>query len=272
MKKLYFLGPNGTYSESAALKVQKLLKEDVEIIPVSTIAKIVELVNNSNNIAVLPIENSIEGIVRPSVDNIYLSDTLIQAQIDIKIEHCLISKGKKEDIKHIVSHPQALAQCQKYITFNFDDKIELIESTSTAKAFEIIKDKDVSWSAVVSSDLAHKTGFNIIDKNIGDIKDNKTRFVLISKNELNTGKKARTSIVFNTKNESGALLEILLIINKYKLNLVYIESRPSKKVFGEYNFFVDVDRGIDEIQDALSEIQEKCNYYKMIGSYPIFGN
>ena len=85
-------------------------------------------------------------------------------------------------------------------------------------------------------------------------------------------KDSRTSIVFNTKNESGALLKILEIFKKYDLNLVYLESRPSKKVFGEYNFFSDIDKGKDEILSALKEIEQECNFYKLLGSYPVFEN
>ncbi len=267
MKKLYFLGPKGTYSELAANKVKKILPE-YELTPVSTIAKVVDLVNKSDDIAVLPVENSIEGIVRSTIDNIYSSDVKIQKQIDIKVEHCLISKSSDiKKIKHIISHPQALAQCQKYILNNFDETIDLINTQSTAAAGECLKDKDESYSAIVSPLLAQELKYNIIDKNIGDIKENKTRFILISKENLSLGKNTRTTFVFNTKNEPGALLKILSIINKHNLNLIYLESRPSKEVFGEYNFFCDVDKGIEDIKEALDEIQKECNFYKLLGSY-----
>lgn len=268
MKKLYFLGPKGTYSEIAAKKINEALKDQYVLEEVSTITKIVDLIDE-NTIAILPIENSIEGIVRPTIDALYEYDVQIQAQLDIKIEHCLFSLGnKKENIKYIISHPQALAQCSKYILNNFDNNIKLIDSTSTAAAVKELLGKNEEYAAIGSFEIGQKLGLNLIDKNISDIKDNKTRFVLISKNKIDLGDHVRTSIVFNTKNESGALLLILEIFKKYNLNLIYLESRPSKKVFGEYNFFADVDKGIDEIENALFEIQEKCNFYKLLGSYP----
>lgn len=267
MKYLYFLGPKGTYSELAANKITKILPE-YEMTPVSTIAKIVDLVNKSDNIAVLPVENSIEGIVRSTIDNIYSCDVKIQKQIDIKVKHCLVSKSSDiKKIKHIISHPQALAQCQKYILNNFDEKIDLINAQSTASAGASLENKDESYSAIVSEALAEESKYNIIDKNIGDIKENKTRFILISKKNLHLGKNNRTTFVFNTKNEPGALLKILSIINKHKLNLIYLESRPSKEVFGEYNFFCDVDKGFGDIKEALDEIKKECNFYKLLGSY-----
>ena len=268
MKKLYFLGPNGTYSEVSAKKIEKVLNEKLELIPVSTIAKIVELVEKTGNYGVLPIENSIEGIVRQTIDSLLDALVQINLQTEIEIKHCIFSKGKKENIKHIISHPQALAQCSKYILNNFDEKIDLIEAKSTAEAARGLLNKNISYAAISSFDVGNELGYNLIDTNIGDIKDNKTRFILISKNVLNLAKKTRTSIVFNTKNEPGALLEILGIFKKYNLNLVYIESRPSKKVFGEYNFFADIDKGIDEVSSALDEIKKACNFFKILGSYP----
>ena len=269
MKKLYFLGPKGTYSELAAKKISEKLPE-YALTPVSTIAKVVDLVNKSDDIAVLPVENSIEGIVRQTIDNIYMSNVKIQAELDTKVEHCIISKSdNKKNIKYIISHPQALAQCQKYILENFDEKIDLINAQSTAAAGESLKDSNESYAAIVSPSMAQELNYNILDKNIGNIKENKTRFVVISKNNLHLGKDIKTTFVFNTKNEPGALLKILFIINKYSLNLIYLESRPSREVFGEYNFFCDVDRGSDEIKKALAEIEKECNFYKLLGSYTI---
>ncbi len=268
MKKLYFLGPNGTYSEQAALKIQKIIGKDYFPTPISTIAKAIQFASqNPTDAAILPIENSIEGIVRQTIDNIYINDISIQAQIDIDINHCLISKGKKSEIEHIISHPQALAQCSKYILDNFNEKIDLIESPSTSASYFYLEKRSNAYGAIVSSHLAQKGNCNIIDTNIGDIKENKTRFVLLSKNCFSIKEKTRTSIVFNTKNEPGALLKILEIIHKNNLNLIYLESRPSKKVFGEYNFFADIDRGEKEIASTLIEIKNACNYYKLLGSY-----
>jgi len=271
--KFYYLGPEGTYSEACAKKVldkiNKYFKID-NLTPISTIAKIVDIVDKDDDaMAILPIENMIEGIVRQTIDNIYENDVKIQLQTELPINHCLVSKGDKKDIKHIVSHPQALSQCQKYILDNFDEKIDLINANSTAYAFNYILDKDKSYAAICSPCIIKDKTVNIIDKNIGDIKENATRFIIISKKDLNLGEKTRTSIVFNTKNEPGALLKVLNIFSKHDLNLVYLESRPSKRVFGEYNFFLDIDKGYNEIYETLQEVKKECNYYKLLGSYPI---
>lgn len=269
MKKLYFLGPSGTYSEQCAKKIANMVGKEYILEPVSTITKIIDLLDKDiYSLGVLPIENSIEGIVRPTIDGLYSTNVKICAQIDIKIEHCLFSKGKKENIRHIVSHPQAIAQCCDYILNNFDKNIDIIETKSTAAAVDELINKNISYAAISSFEAGNKYNLNLLDVNIGNIKDNKTRFVLVSKSYINFGRKIRTSIVFNTKNEPGALLKILQIFKKYNLNLVYLESRPSKKYFGEYNFFADIDKGLDEIKVALDEVEKECNFYKFLGSYP----
>jgi len=271
MKNLYFLGPKGTYSESGAKKALEILASNYVLTPISTISKVVETVEKDiNAIGILPFENSIEGIVRQTIDNIYLSDVKIQAEIDIKIEHCFISKANDiKKIKHIISHPQALAQSQQYILKNFDENIDLIQSASTAQGANMLLNLDKSYGAIASEFVAKDLKLNILDRNIGDIKENKTRFVLISKKPLNLGKNTITSIAFNTKNEPGALLNILQILKNHNINLIYLESRPSKKVFGEYNFFADIDKGLDELTSVLEEIKNNCNYYKFLGSFPV---
>lgn len=268
--KLYYLGPKGTYSETCAKKILKIINKDFEPIAVSTIFKTIDIINqDENSVAVLPIENMIQGIVRQTIDRIYETEVKIQLQTEIKIEHCLVSKGDKAKIKHIISHQQALAQSQKYILENFGNDIDLLNSSSTAAALDFISDKDETYGAICAFDFAKQTDYNILDKDIGDVKDNATRFVVLSRKNLQLMKPTRTSIVFNTKNKPGALLKILKIFEKHELNLVYLESRPSKRAFGEYNFFLDIDKGLDYAQDALLEVEKECNYYKMLGSYGI---
>ena len=269
MKTLYFLGPKGTYSETAALKVQKIIP-DYELKPVSTIAKVIDIVNkNDETVGVLPIENLIDGVVRQTLDNIYESDVKIQANFELEICHCIVSKSKRlSDIKHIISHPQALAQCQKFILNNFDENIDIECVSSTAQAGISLDNRDETYSAITSENLAKELNLNILGINIGDVKENKTRFIVLSRRKINFGQNERTSIVFNTKNEPGALLKILDIFNSNGINLVYLESRPSKDVFGEYNFFADIDKGYEEIKEVLDKIAWKCNFYKLLGSYP----
>ena len=237
---------------------------------ISSITRVIQqLDNEEDTIAVLPIENSIEGIVRETIDKLITtkSGVKIQAELTIPICHCLISKGTKENIENIVSMPQALSQCQTYIADNFKKNINIVSANSTSAATSMLDGKDETWASIANEFCANLYGKRVLEKNINDVKDNKTRFILLSKEDLNIEKPERTSLAFSCKNESGSLLHVLEIFYKHKLNMIYIESRPSKKVFGEYIFFVDIDRGIDEISHMLYEIQERCEFYRLLGSY-----
>jgi prephenate dehydratase len=128
--KIFFLGPYGTYTQAATQKLMEQFEIKCAIEPVSTIKKVLEQVcKNNNSLAVVPIENSVEGIVRETIDGLLTmpDDFHILAQTVIPIGHCLISRGKMEDIKSIISHPQALSQCQNFIANNFGKDIVQIQ-------------------------------------------------------------------------------------------------------------------------------------------------
>lgn len=270
-QKIYFLGPIGSYSQIALNNFQEKILKDAEIEEVSTIKKILDLVDeNENYFAVVPIENSLEGIVRETIDNLLNSKKSLKilSQTIVEINHCLLSKGQIEDIKHIVSHPQALAQCQNYISKNFSSDIELIPSSSTSSSAKEVSNMDNSWASIANGYCANLYNLNILDSAINDNKNNNTRFILIGHKDLGLSCN-RTSLAFSTKNEAGALLKILEIFKKHDLNLIYLESRPSRKTLGEYIFFADIDRGEHMALDALKEISEKCEIFRIFGSYTI---
>lgn len=275
--KLYFLGPEGTYAEKAMnILVKTFNIEADEKIPKNPITKILQTVDKEkDSAAVLPIENSIEGIVRESIDNILVlkDETLkITAETIIPICHCLVSvSDDKKNIKTIISHSQALDQCSGFISENFSD-VQIISASSTALAAKLVKEKGSEYAAIASETSAEKFELNILAKNVNDKKDNKTRFILLSRTELKPEKQNKTSIFFSVKNEPGTLFNVLKIFNKYNINLLYIESRPSKKLMGEYNFCVDIDgyKSDKNIISALSDIKMITNSLKITGSYPKF--
>lgn len=270
IKKILYLGPSGSYSQIAMEALKEKLKLKLKSEDIGTITKIIsQLDTDDDTIAVLPIENSIEGIVRETIDKLITTknEIKIQAELTIPISHCLISKGKMEDIENIISHPQALSQCQTYIANNFRKNINIVSANSTSAAASMLDGKDESWASIANEFCAKLYGKNIIDRDINDVKDNKTRFILLSKKDLNITKPKRTSIAFSTKNESGSLLKVLEVFYKHNLNMIYLESRPSKKVFGEYIFFADIDKGYTEITGALENVKEKCQFYRLLGSY-----
>lgn len=276
-ENLYFLGPVGTYAQSAMKKFCEDLKiEAKNIQPMNPITKIIQTVEaNPLNMAVVPIENSIEGIVRETIDNLSKlknSDIKIVAETVIPISHCLLSTSEKiSDIKHIFSHPQALGQCSGYICQNIPDA-DVVETASTSEAAKIVKEKGVGYAAIASQITSEIYGLNILAEGINDEKDNKTRFLLLGQGFRNTDETCKTSIFFTVKNEPGSLVTVLNIFHKYNINLLYIESRPSKKKMGEYNFFVDLEGHIKDknISTAISLAERITKSLFVLGSYPVF--
>ena len=279
IKKIFFLGPEGTYCEQAKNKFLTSYTElsKTEQIHLPTVKSIIEQVDNdSNAIAIIPVENSIEGIVRETMDNLLnVSDSNIKitAETVIPINHCLVSTSKNiENIKKIISHPQALAQCQNFIDKTFGNDIERIEKASTSKAAKELLQLDESYAAIANISTAQLFNLNILAQNINDEQDNKTRFVIISRCETNQTGNDKTSIAFSTKNQSGALVKVLNVFDSLNINLSYIDSRPSKKNLGEYVFFVDFEGHLKDIptQKVLDLIKLNTNYIKILGSYKKF--
>jgi len=271
---LIYLGPPGSYTEIAAenlMKSKGIEKFDRNI--KNSIVGVIEAMDNSNgDIGVVPIENSIEGIVRETVDNLVktTSRVMIIDEIIIPISHCLISKSKNAaNIDKIVSRPQALAQCRHFLEKYFPEA-EKLPAKSTSESVKQLKDQPENYAAVGSAKAAELYGFNILYSGINDEKDNLTRFISLgSSTSAKTGKD-KTSIAISTNNKPGALVSVLLVFKNLNINLSYIESRPSRKVFGDYTFFIDFEGHIEDenVQCAIGKITPFVNFYRFLGSYP----
>lgn len=276
-KKLYFLGPEGTYAQQAM--EQLVAKYDIKVeqkIPLNPITAILKTVDNDKNaFAVLPIENSIEGIVRETIDNLVkLEDEnlKITAETVIPISHCLMSEAKNpSEIKYIISHPQALGQCSGYICENLKG-VTVLEAASTSEAARQAKEKGKEYAAIASKIAAKNFDLNILAEQINDEKDNKTRFILLTRIPLSATENAKTSIFFSVKNEPGSLVKVLNIFDQENINLLYIESRPSKKKMGEYNFCLDLEGHVTDknIASAIEKAEKITNRIVVTGSYPQF--
>jgi len=280
-KEIYFLGPKTAYSDFAKEQfISKLeLKGYIEK-PMHTITGVISEINkwqNSENLAVLPIENSIEGTVKETIDNlcrINNPDIKIIAETVVSIEHCLI--GYTNDfskIKKIKSHPQALSQCYDYIYKRFNDNILLEPESSTANAVKSLKENEYEIAAIgnkFSADFYQKP---IIEADINDEKFNQTRFILLGiRNCISKTNNDKTSINFSTVNKSGALCDILTILKENNINMTYISSRPSRKSLGEYLFYIDFDGHIldDKVSKAMFQILQHVKTFKHLGSYQKF--
>jgi chorismate mutase/prephenate dehydratase len=266
--KVAFLGPEATFTHLAALKH---FGTSSDLRPMETIDEVFDEVEKERvDYGVVPIENSIEGIVNYTVDMFLDTDLKISGEIYIPVSlHLMSLESKVEDIRKIYSHRHAIAQSRKWLAERLPN-VEVEEVSSTARAAELAS-KERGTAAIASEAAALLYDLNILEKNIQEISRNFTRFLVIGKrdSDVPTGND-KTSIMFTTRHVSGALFNALKPFALYGVNLSKIESRPIKKRPWEYIFFVDIDghRKEPTVAKALDELQESTSFFKILGSYP----
>ena len=265
--KVYFLGPRGTFSEIAAAKHFGSSVEKLETENIQNIFK--EVFKNKNSYGVLPFENSIEGMVNQSLDSLIESDLKICSELELSIEHCLFSSEKSmKKLSVIYGHPQAFAQCRKWFNRNLP-KVKFIEVESSAKAAQLIKNKS-GRGCIGPENISETYSLNLLKDKIQDQKTNTTRFLIIGNEFPSKSSDDKTSISLSLKNEQGALLKILQIVNKHKINLTNILSRPVKKNKWQYSFFLEFHGHVSEknVTKLFLELEKVCYDLKVLGSYP----
>lgn len=274
VEKIAYLGPEASFSEMATDIFRQ--KYDIKARPekMMTIRQVIEFVDETPNVlGVLPLENSLEGSVRESLDNLMLTknpDIRMLSQVIMPIRHCLLARTTEfYSITGIISHPQALAQCQNFIHDELPRNLNIIEATSTAEAARSLANYNLTYAAIGSRKTAEVYNLNILRENINDDQTNQTRFVLIGNFDTEITGNDKTSLVFATENKPGALMDILNIFYQNKINLSYIVSRPSKINFGDYNFIVNFDGHIKnpKIKEAVEQLKEKTTFFRFFGSY-----
>jgi prephenate dehydratase len=270
------LGPSGTYSEQAANSyVSRFLpqtQQETTLRPYPSIAKTLKAItNNQVDLAVVPVENSIEGSVAITLDMLWQLDNLkITLALVLPITHALLSKAPSiNNLELVYSHPQALAQCQGWLEQHLPN-VKAIAINSTTEALEKL-DQELNAGTISSPRAAELYNVPILASNINDYPDNCTRFwVLSSSLQPITG--SHTSLAFSTKaNVPGALLKPLQMFAQRNINLSRVESRPSKRSLGDYLFFLDLegDTTSPTVQAAISELSQYADTLKIFGSYDL---
>lgn len=266
--KVAFQGERGAYSEAAALR---FFGSEIEVMPYKTLLEVFEAVQKRRvNYGIVPIENSIEGGVNETYDLLLEYSLMVSGEVNLRISHCLISHLNVEigEIKSVYSHPQALAQCRRFLqTLG----CEPVPTYDTAGSVRIIKEKRLGDAAAIASERAAEIyDMKIIRSGIEDNPNNYTRFFALSDRDSPPTGKDKTSIIFSTKHIPGALYKALGELAVRDINLTKIESRPTKKTPWEYNFFVDFEghRSEERIQEGIKGLEEKTLFVKILGSYP----
>ena len=276
IRKLLFLGPRGSYSDFAKNKFIDAFDLNCVSTNLKSISGIIKALKDENNedmAAVIPIENSIEGIVRETLDNLSSlkkEGFKILAETTLNVEHALIGFcDKKSEIKVVRSHPQALAQCKRYLQANFADSLIEEATLSTSAAIRSLSKEQPSIAAIGSVECARMYDIPVVEEKINDEENNQTRFIFLGKFLAPQTGNDKTSITFSTENKAGALSKILTILEENNINMSYIDSRPSKKELGEYVFYIDFEGHINDekVQKAFEEIKPLVKMFYVIGSY-----
>ena len=276
IRKLLFLGPRGSYSDFAKNKFIDAFDLNCVSTNLKSISGIIKALKDENNedmAAVIPIENSIEGIVRETLDNLSSlkkEGFKIIAETTLNVEHALIGFcDKKSEIKVVRSHPQALAQCKRYLQANFADSLIEEATLSTSAAIRSLSKEEPSIAAIGSVECARMYDIPVVEEKINDEENNQTRFIFLGKFLAPQTCNDKTSITFSTENKAGALSKILTILEENNINMSYIDSRPSKKELGEYVFYIDFEGHINDekVQKAFDKIKPLVKMFYVIGSY-----
>ncbi len=262
-----FFGAEATYTHLAA---REKFGSTANLRPTASIAEVFQEVSQGRAaFGVVPIENSTEGVVAHTLDQLVESDLRIIAEIFQDIHHNLLSRsGRAQDVQRIISHPQALAQCRDWLARHFPS-VPVEEVASTAHA-AIQAAGDGALAAISSAMAKEVYNLQTVAANIEDRSTNITRFVVIGKTSAPPSGDDKTSLVFSVQDKPGVLHRMLQPFARSRINLTKIESRPIKNKPWEYLFFLDL-RGHREqkaIKKAIAGLEKNCSFLKVMGSYP----
>ena len=270
--KYAYLGPAGTFTEAALLKIAA---KDDQLIAYANVTAALDAVRKGECAkALVPIENSVEGVVARTLDELASGEPLVittETTLPVTFSLMTLDKTDIKDIKSIATHPHAESQCRSYIAKNFPNA-QVIETASTAAAAKGLSKGDYD-AAIAASIAAKNYNLKIINEDIGDNQAAVTRFVVVEKPGRQVGAtgKDRTSLaVFIAIDHAGALLEILNEFAKHQVNLTFIQSRPTGSQLGHYHFIIDAEGHIEDkpISAALAGLKQICEDIRFLGSYP----
>jgi chorismate mutase / prephenate dehydratase len=270
-QQVAFLGPRGTYSEEAA---QQFFGSSMNALSCQSIDEVFRATSTgAAQFGVVPIENSTEGVIARTMDLLLAGNVHIIGNLNLAVRHNLLRQTQAmDDIAVVYGHPQALAQCQAWLSANLP-KAERRAASSNAEGARQAA-LDVASGAIASSRAATEFGLQTVAKAIQDDAHNRTRFAVICRPEVmpvpaKTGRDA-VSLVVSVKNQPGALHDLLVPMKKHGVSMTRFESRPARSGQWEYYFYIDLQGHISDepVKAALEELHRMCAFYKVLGCYP----
>lgn len=265
-----YLGPQGTFSEEAALK---RFGRVVTTLPCDSIDDVFRKVESgAANYGVVPVENSTEGAVGRTLDLLLQTPLKVCGEIQLPVHQFLLAlHADLARIQKIYSHPQSFAQCHEWLNTNLPHLSgkARINAASNADAARLVA-QDETAAAVAGKKAAEVFGLTVCAENIEDEPNNTTRFLVIGAQDVAASGKDKTSLVMSVKNRPGAIYELLAPLAQHGVGMSRLESRPARAGLWEYVFFVDIEghQQDTEVASALEELREKAAFLKILGSYP----
>lgn len=265
-------GEQGSFSEEAGIKYWG---KSVVFVPCKISDDVVTLVQKGEvDFGLLPLENSLIGSISHTYDLLLESQLTISGEVITPISHCLMTAGPTDlgSVRRVYSHPAALSQCTTFLRQMEDCEIIPIYDTA-GSAMKVSREKDPASAAIASRLAAQVYNLTIVAEKLEDYPNNQTRFIIISRKETESlHKDAKTSVIFTTLHQPGALYKVLKIFNDYGINLTKLESRPHKTEAWRYYFYLDFEGHMLErnVKEALEEMKEQTNFLKILGSYPVW--
>jgi chorismate mutase/prephenate dehydratase len=265
--KIAFLGPEGTFTQAAALKHFGHSVDTVSLADIDEVFREVE--SGAAHYGVVPVENSTEGVVNHTLDRFMHTSLKICGEVELRIHHHLMSTEKDlSTIKKIYSHQQSLGQCREWLHAKMPD-VETIAVSSNAEAAKLCMNEPGS-AAIASDSAAEIYGLEILAANIEDEPDNTTRFLIIGRQQVGPSGHDKTSLLLSADNRAGSLYHLLAPLVEHSISMTRIESRPSRRGMWDYVFFIDLEGHISSagVKSALSSLEKETTLFKVLGSYP----
>lgn len=268
MLNIAYLGPEGTFTQAAALKH---FGHSVSTMALGSIDQVFrEVEGGACHYGVVPVENSIEGVVNHTLDMLINSSLLICGEVELRIHHHLLAKAKKlNQIRQVYSHQQSLAQCRGWLDVHLPHAERTAVSSNAEAARRVGARKNAA--AIAGESAAEFYHLPVLYSNIEDHPDNTTRFLVLGSHATTPSGKDKTSILFSAPNRPGALHDMLACFAAHNVSMTRIESRPSRLGMWEYVFFVDIEGHAEDprVVTALKKLEAAAPMVKLLGSYPV---
>jgi arogenate/prephenate dehydratase len=268
LARIAYQGEPGAYSEAAAARFDP----DAILVARETFEEVFRAVRSGQATqGVLPVENSIGGTIHRNYDLLLDHELPIVGEVELRIVHSLLAYPgtRLDDVRHIYSHPQALAQCEQVLRGL--PGVEVVATYDTAGSAKMIRERELRDAAAVASDRAARIfGLAVLRSGIEDFPDNITRFIVIAREAGQAEPGDKTTIVFSVANEPGALFKALSVFALRGIDLTKLESRPLRGRPWEYLFYADlaVSAAAVACQRALAHLGEFATFLRVLGSYP----